>query len=176
MEYSEVSQASTITKITLISKIQGEICLQIKQPWALLKSWKASIQNDDGKRDDSGDFTINGHFTCQCKLFVGVRYPISWLLRRGLKRLCFKSGEALQVHQQPWRPALTLQLKQALNWSQCSLHPRWSFMFLSVKISEPVAGRMILHRILCRILRCDSVPWHNLGETYEYIGYHNVVE
>ena len=101
MEYSEVSQASTITKITLISKIQGEICLQIKQPWALLKSWKASIQNDDGKRDDSGDFTINGHFTCQCKLFVGVRYPISWLLRRGLKRLCFKSGEALQVHQQP---------------------------------------------------------------------------
>ena len=167
-------------------KIQGEICPQIKQPWALLKCWKVRWKERQGKKKLQEISPSMDTFTCQCTLFVGVRYPhfSPFLVAEEVeKRLVgcvsgssttLKTGIDTSTEAGP-------KLKPV--WS---IDPCWS-MFLGPwcsylrtlpqkKTLRPAAGRMILHRVLCRILRCDSVSWRGKKSwrNYEDIGYHRL--
>lgn len=166
-------------------KIQGEICLQIKQPWALLKCWKVRWEERQEKKNfrrfhhQWALLPVNAHFL----LVSGIPFFFFVVAEEVEKRLVgcvsgssttLKTGIDTSTEAGP-------KLKPV--WS---IDPCWS-MFLGPwcsylrtlpqkKTLRPAAGRMILHRILCRILRCDSVSWRGKKSwrNYEDIGYHRL--
>ena len=75
MEYSEVSQASTMTAL-ILSKNPRRNLPADQAAMGFAQVLEGAVKRTTGKKKLQEISPSMGTFTCQCTLFVGVRYPI----------------------------------------------------------------------------------------------------
>lgn len=184
MEYGEVSQASTMIAL-ILSKNPRRNLPADQAAMGFAQVLEGAVRRTTGKKNfrrfhhQWALLPVNAHFL----LVSGIPFFFFVVAEEVEKRLVgcvsgssttLKTGIDTSTEAGP-------KLKPV--WS---IDPCWS-MFLGPwcsylrtlpqkKTLRPAAGRMILHRILCRILRCDSVSWRGKKSwrNYEDIGYHRL--